>query len=138
MLSGYLIMIILTSAICLAINTYHEARGATISEQIKVTNVAINRSINGNYCAAVFKPGAFSWINKPFKDKFNNYSAMLKYYNVDDLNAYFNAVQAATIAQLYQATSANYYTDKSIKKPKWAKAMHVTNTTLNFIFYRGN
>lgn len=128
---------IVTPLMCLTFAIYHESRGTNLSSMIKVGNVVVNRTADKEYCKTVFKKGQFSWTNKiKYKANFKSYKAMLDYYNITDLNSYFNSVQAATIAIHYSMTDANFYHDKSIKHFKF-NAGKVVSSNKYFIFYRG-
>lgn len=128
---------ILTGAICLALSTYHEARGVDLNNQIRVTNVAINRTKDGDYCKTIFAKNQFSWTKGvKFKKSFKNYQSMLAYYKVNDLNAYVKAATATTIALNYSFTDATFYHDTSIKHFKF-NAGQVVSSNKYFIFYRG-
>ena len=55
----------LTAALCLAANIYHEARGEPISGQLMVAQVTINRVQSERYpdtvCGVVYDHKQFSW-----------------------------------------------------------------------------
>jgi hypothetical protein len=50
---------------CLALNTYHEARGSTHEDQIATAHVVLNRVSSsrwpGTVCEVVYQPWQFSW-----------------------------------------------------------------------------
>ena len=105
-----------------------------------MAKVTIARSLNGNYCKAVFKPGSFAWTENRNKLKFSSYRAMLDYYNIRDEDSWTKAVGASILAiQTYGGKDEHilYYHDNSIKNFSWNnnKQLKVAMKTKNFTFY---
>lgn len=134
--------IILTGTMCLALNAYHEARSASLNDQVLVSKVAIARSVNSaNECEAVFKKGQFSWTSKyRDKKKFNSYDQMLKYYDITDSTSWQNSIQAAVTAKMTFSKSDQtimFYHDNSIKKFNWSMSnLKTYKVTQYFVFYK--
>ncbi|TXG81900.1 MAG: hypothetical protein E6R13_05765 [Spirochaetes bacterium] len=132
--------ILLTPILCMAINSYHEARGTSQAEQEAVNKVVMARAEKSHvdYCAVVFKKNQFSWANSvKRKDKFHSYKEMLSYYNIQDEKSWINVVGLAYISKLtHKDKDVIYYHDKSIKSFKDVKGVSVAYTTKNFVFYK--
>ena len=61
-------MILTASALCLALNVYHEARGEPVQGQVAVAFVTLNRvhQQDSTVCKVVFEHKQFSWTNERF------------------------------------------------------------------------
>jgi spore germination cell wall hydrolase CwlJ-like protein len=121
--------------ICLALNTYHEARSEPWAGQVAVAQVALRRAGYqfNRVCNEIWKDNQFSWT--------------IDYPKNSDLpvgNAWQWALVAADEAiqwSLYQddymdySNGADHYHATYIKAPKWTKRMTLTKVIGNHIFY---
>lgn len=138
-------MIVLTSMICLSLNSYNEARGATVKDQIAVNKVVMARMNKNNTsaCDEVFKPGQFSWTSKYKKPKltFKNLKEVKKYYNIKDDKAWDQAVNSSvqsviTYSEL-KDSKILFYHDHSISRFAWnMKDVRPAYKTKYFVFYK--
>lgn len=133
--------LIMTAAMCVAVNNYHEARSASFKEQLLVASTVYNRASakNTNPCEEVFRPKQYSWTNNKyrFRKSFPTYTAMLKYYHIDDMTSFSTSINSASLAKDFRNTDVTHYYDNTIKTTKWASSMQLVSRTKNFNFYKG-
>lgn len=131
---------VLTSLLCVALTTYHEARSTSFDEQLLVSSSVYNRADNNatSTCTEAFKPKQYSWANniKP-KMKFASYKDMLSYYKINDINSFNNALAVAAVSQDYRNRQVTFYHDNTVKAKNvhWTKSMRLVQSTKNFKFY---
>lgn len=57
------------AVVCLALNIYHEARGESLTGQLAVAQVTLNRTEDPRYpsdvCEVVYEPHQFAWTQDP-------------------------------------------------------------------------
>lgn len=136
---------ILTSMICLSLNSYNEARGASEKDQIAINKVVMARveKNNSTACDEVFKPGQFSWTTKYKNPKlsFKNINELKKYYNIKEDKAWNISVNSSiqSVISYNQSKDSKilFYHDHSIKKFSWnMKDIQPAYKTKYFIFYK--
>ena len=111
---------------CMALNTYHEARGESFIGQVAVNEVVLNRMASETWpstaCGVIWQRKQFSWtIN--YKERQVDSKALLP------------AVTVAVNGSNY-ACGADHYHTIDIIPPDWADDMEVVNVIGNHIFYR--
>ena len=129
---------ILTTTMCMSVMLYHEARSASIDEQISVAQVALNRAQvqDKPLCGVVFDKNQFNWSSKYKKKSFASYKQMLQYYDIKDQTSWMVAVGVASTTKFIDS-SAYFYHDNTIKGFGWNKGnLVVVEKTPKFTFYR--
>ncbi len=106
---------------CLVDNVYHESRSESFHGQVLVARVTLNRTVNGNVCAAVYAYKQFSWT-------------LDKHKRVADRRAWECAAKAA-IAGIETKNDLKYFHTKHIT-PAWAKHKQRMVVEGNHIFYK--
>lgn len=129
---------------CLALNTYHEARGESLAGQYAVADVVLNRVESSNYpnsvCDVVFQ--ARRWQGNPIRNKcqFSWYcdgkaddpeetDAWMKAIEVSANIMYDNKFRGLTEGATHYHT---HYVD-----PIWNRNMKLIGTIGDHIFYEG-
>jgi N-acetylmuramoyl-L-alanine amidase len=119
--------------LCLALNVYHEARGATQEEQMMVAKVTINRAnLNRwppNICEVVYQTkrangrtvAQFSWITTIRNVTPREPDA----WRLAQRIAYLAYIDADIYDRTYGAT---YFYSKQINRPSWARNMEIVGT----------
>jgi len=119
--------------LCLALNVYHEARGASQEEQMMVAKVTINRAnLNRwppNICSVVYQTtnvngrtvAQFSWVTRTGDVVPGEHDAWLLAQRV----AYLAYIDADIYDRTYGAT---YFYSRQIGRPEWARRMEVIRT----------
>lgn len=106
----------LNDILCLATNTYHEARGSTLKDQIASAHVVMNRVSDrrwsDNVCQVVWEPTQFSWTN----DGKSDVPREEKAWEIAQTVAY------KVFFDVYEDNSdgSNHYHGLTVK-PKWAR-----------------
>lgn len=131
--------------LCLALNTYYEARGEPVRGQYAVALVTINRANTQNkpICSVVTKSKQFSWTTdalEPVKSDNKLIGYRLKRGHAPtDMQAWNDAVWVArhTLGGGMRdfTMGANHYHSKAVN-PYWAVTGKKTTTIGNHIFYR--
>lgn len=119
------------AAKCLAVNTYHEARGENVFGKLMVADVVLNRVENKRYpnsiCDVVKQKYQFSWFNDKssiIEPKDPEYRAIKNLCINMILNKHHRGVSQGSL--FYHTTAIS---------PKWSKAMSVNLVVGNHIFY---
>lgn len=114
---------------------YQEARGERFSDQVRVAQVVINRSIerNKSYSEVIFEPNQFSWTK--------NFDPTSK-HAIRDFNAFIQCANAAHFAiermiSGDRSEGINHFYNYNEVDPKWAKEMEVIKKSVNFVFLKG-
>lgn len=113
---------------CLATNIYHEGRGESVSGQMKIAFVTVNRVGHrrwaDNVCSVVYEPEQFSWTLFKPKINFNNPEAV-KAFDI----AYEIASKVIEGEVQDTTNGANHYYAinemKNKEKPWWADSYQV-------------
>ncbi len=122
-------MMMTTALICLAMNSYQEARGEPLIAQIAVTQVALNRAGHDprRVCAVITKPHQFSWTRGKLRLDDGVYR-VTKQGLPKDQKAWGQALAVArlVLAGLAQdvAHGAMFYHERSIH-PRWDRGMRL-------------
>lgn len=107
------------AVVCLALNIYHEARGESLTGQLAVAQVTLNRISDPRYpdeiCEVVYQRRQFAWTQDPEP--------------VDELGSFALALFVAQTALDPSAPdpthgATHFYSGPA---PYWAPAMNVTN-----------
>lgn len=132
--------IVLSAAMCVAINVYHEGRSTTEVEQQYIASTVYNRARNNETkpCDEVFKKGQYSWTSKYKKRlKFKDMNDVFAYYNIKESDAFYKASYISVITQSTRPDNQiTFYHDKTVKNVYWSKGMKIAYNTKYFIFYK--
>lgn len=115
--------------ICLAQNIYHEARGASVDNQVAVAYVTLNRARATGYtiCATVHAPNQFSWVGKVRN-------------RAVEQDSWESAVEIAALTQVgfinNPIGNATHYHSTAVS-PAWADRDLRVAVIDNHIFYEG-
>ena len=114
-----------TALLCLALNSYHEARGEPVEGQVAVNLVVLNRvKRNGSsICKEVFRPSQFSWTRNPPKVKKKDVLLRLKH------------IARASLHIKDYTNGATHYHAKYVY-PEWASHMVYVGQWGNHLFYK--
>ena len=129
-------MILNTAIVCLALNVYQESRGESVTGQIAVAQVTLNRAgSDRRVCETVLAPKQFSWT----KHLVNRHTHQVKKEGLPtDKESWVLALFVSQLAMSRAipnvAGDAISYHEKS-KRPSWRKDMVRTAKINNHIFY---
>lgn len=125
-------MFIETALVCMALNTYHEARGETVMGRHAVAQVTMNRAERDpkNVCKVVTAKKQFSWTNKAFGlvKVVNGRFVLTEKGLPTDADAWSAALKIAKVTLNGQMSDftrgADHYHTKKVDPP-WNKNMTV-------------
>jgi spore germination cell wall hydrolase CwlJ-like protein len=107
------------AVICLALNIYHEARGESLTGQLAVAQVTLNRSQNPAYpdeiCEVVYQDHQFSWTSQEPPEKELASLALAIWIARETLEG-----------SLPDPTDGATHFYSGTKTPHWAPSMEVT------------
>lgn len=133
---------VMTSAMCLALAIYYEARGESISGQLAVAQVVMNRVADKRYpdtvCEVVMQPYQFSFVNE-YKNIPIEQRANRLYQKITDKMAWRGAKSisnAFTGGHSINLNATHYHTTSVL--PQWATSPRVEHlvTIGSHRFYR--
>jgi spore germination cell wall hydrolase CwlJ-like protein len=121
---------------CLAQNMWFEARGSSVSDQLAVAHVVLNRVADPRYpddiCAVVWQPKQFSWTHDGRSDR-------VRFGNRIDRRIWKELVQlsmAAMGGQLEDPTGGATHYHADYVRPDWARRMDLLIRIDDHLYYR--
>lgn len=132
-------MIVSTALLCLAINTYHEARGELIPGQYAVNHVVLNRAGGDpdKACEVIFKRHQFSWTSKVSRE--GKGWRLPTHMVPKDKDAWARAQIIARVTlegRMHDLTRGADHYHATYVAPSWRHAMAQTKRIGTHIFYK--
>jgi spore germination cell wall hydrolase CwlJ-like protein len=146
-------MLLTASALCLALNVYHEARGEPVNGQVAVAFVTLNRveKQQSNVCSVVYQHKQFSWTNDRLITKttikngkcINTKTPNPKWHVRYDVNTKSKAWEQAVYVALYtlkhnksDITNGSTHYHATYVDPYWRTAYQEVMKIGHHIFYK--
>lgn len=132
-------MIVVSAALCLAINIFHEARGEAVMGQYAVAFVTLNRAKydESKVCQEVFKHKQFSWANSGVTKQGAGWKLSSGLVPRDDY-AWWMAQRIAVNAmsgRMKDTTQGAHFYHAQHVSPYWKTSMVLSKKVGNHIFY---
>lgn len=118
---------------CLALNIYHESRGESITGQMAVAEVTLNRTQDERYpddvCSVVWQENQFSWTSDNASDKPKDKKSWQRAQRIARIisQKYNSSVNITNGAIMFHAIGS---------KPTWRKKFERTIQIGGHVFYR--
>ena len=126
----------LKSVTCLAQNLWFEARGSSVTDQLAVANVVLNRVADPRYpndiCEVIWQPYQFSWTNDGRSDQ-------VRVANPMDRQAWKQIVAlsiAVVKGEADDPTQGATHFHASYVQPAWARSLQRIVRIDDHVYYR--